>query len=130
MNMDTETSFAMDDIETVIKSSIGSVLTDTQYNPSKINDQINSIISATLKGLQSLNRPYKYATTAILMQKNGAGLVSAASTYWDAERDGLCKVMWENQTMHCVVTVFGTCVNVDDYAGDEEHGEVVNKKED
>ena len=45
--MDTETSFAMDDIETVIKSSIGSVLTDTQYNPSKINDQINSIISAT-----------------------------------------------------------------------------------
>ena len=47
------------------------------------------------------------------MQKNGAGLASAASTYWDAEKDGLCKVMWENQTMHCVVTVFGTCVNVE-----------------
>ena len=67
--METETaSFAIDDIETVIKSSIGSVLTDTQYNPTKINDQINSIISATLKGLQSLRRPYKYTTTAILME--------------------------------------------------------------
>jgi dynein light chain Tctex-type 1 len=127
--MDTETSFAIDDIETVIKSSIGSVLTSQSYNPSKINDQINSIISATLKGLQSLSRPYKYTTTAILMQKNGAGLVSAASTYWDAERDGLCKVMWENQTMHCVVTVFGTCVNVDENAGEENNEEVVNKKE-
>ena len=48
--------------------------------------------------------------------------MSAASTYWDAERDGLCKVMWENKTMHCVVTVFGTCVNVDD-GGDEEKKE-------
>ena len=120
--MDTETSFAIDDIETVIKSSIGSVLTDSQYNPSKVGDQINSIISACLKGLQSLARPNKYVVTTILMQKNGAGLVSAASTYWDAERDGLCKVMWENQTMHCVVTVFGTCVNVDD-GGDEEKKE-------
>ena len=42
------------------------------------------------------------------MQKTGAGLVSAASTYWDADRDGLCKVMWENSFMHCVVTVYGT----------------------
>ena len=48
--MDAETTFAIDDIETVIKSSIGSVLTDTQYNPTKVNDQVNSIVSATLKG--------------------------------------------------------------------------------
>ena len=82
-------------------------------NSAKINDWSNSIISAALKGLQSLNRPYKYAITVILMQKNGAGLVSAASTYWDASRDGLTKVMWENGTMHCVVTVYGTSVVTD-----------------
>lgn len=45
--------------------------------------------------------------------KNGAGLVSAASVYWDASRDGLCKVMWENGTMHCIVTVYGTSVNIE-----------------
>src|SRR5210317_1989692 len=135
--MDTETNFAVDDIETVIKSSIGSVLTDTQYDHTKVNDQINSIISACLKGLQSLNRPYKYVTTAILMQKNGAGLVSAASTYWDADRDGLCKVLWENQTAHCVVTVFGCCRDVDDVkdggGGESESSggaDVEEKKED
>jgi dynein light chain Tctex-type 1 len=60
-----------------------------------------------------LNRPYKYEITVIVMQKNGAGLVSAASTYWDTRKDGLCKVVWENGTMHCVVTVYGTCVNID-----------------
>ena len=60
-----------------------------------------------------MNRPYKYAITVIVMQKNGAGLVSAASTYWDASKDGLCKVTWENGTMHCVVTVYGMSVNID-----------------
>lgn len=39
--------------------------------------------------------------------------MSAASTYWDASRDGLTKVMWENGTMHCVVTVYGTSVVTD-----------------
>jgi dynein light chain Tctex-type 1 len=70
-------------------------------------------MSSALKGLQSLNRPYKYAITVIIMQKNGAGLVSATSTYWDRSKDGLCKVVWENSTMHCVVTVYGTSVNID-----------------
>ena len=65
------------------------------------------------------------------MQKNGAGFVTAASTFWDTERDGLCKVRWENQTIICVVTVFGCCVNVDDGTGDtvEEEVEEEEKEE-
>lgn len=47
------------------------------------------------------------------MQKNGAGLVSAATTFWDASKDGLCKVVLENSTRHCVLTVFGTIVNIE-----------------
>jgi hypothetical protein len=46
------------------------------------------------------------------MQKNGAGLVSTVSTYWDSSVDGLCKVIWENDTIQCLATVYGTCVNV------------------
>ncbi len=47
------------------------------------------------------------------MQKNGAGLVSVALTYCNTSKDGLCKVVWKNGTMHCIVTVYGTCVNID-----------------
>jgi dynein light chain Tctex-type 1 len=112
---DTIENFSSNDIEVVIKSAIRSVLTESvHFNSHKVNDWSNSIISAALKGLQSLNRPYKYAITVILMQKNGAGLVSAASTFWDVNKDGLCKVMWANQTTHCIVTVYGISVNVDD----------------
>uniref|UniRef100_A0A7R9W941 Dynein light chain Tctex-type 1 n=1 Tax=Pseudictyota dubia TaxID=2749911 RepID=A0A7R9W941_9STRA len=105
--------FVVEDVETVIKNAIGVVLSDASYISSKANDWSNSVISAALKGLESLNRPYKYCITVMIVQKNGAGLVSASSTYWDASKDGLCKVTWENSTMHCVVTVFGTSVNVD-----------------
>ena len=105
--------FVAEDVETVIKNAVGVVLKGAAYNPGKVDDWSNSIMAAVLKGLQSLNRPYKYCISVIIMQKNGAGLVSSASTYWDAVKDGLCKVTWENGSMHCVVTVFGSSVNVD-----------------
>lgn len=118
---DTVEQFSFDDCEVILKSSIGSVLTDsTHWKANKVNDLTNSIISAVLKGLQSLNRPYKYAITVILMQKNGAGLVSAGSTFWDTNKDGLCKVVWENLTTHCIVTVYGLSLNVDSSDGEKK----------
>mmetsp|Transcript_14672 Transcript_14672/g.29664 ORF Transcript_14672/g.29664 Transcript_14672/m.29664 type:complete len:118 (+) Transcript_14672:802-1155(+) len=105
-------AFSEEDIETVVKSAIGVVLGNVQYNPEKVNDWSNNILASVLKGLQSLNRPYKYCAIVTLMQKNGAGLVSSAATFWDPNKDGLCKVTWENATTHCIVTVYGLSVNV------------------
>jgi len=106
--------FIVEDISTVVSSAIGMVLRNVSFTSDKTKDWSNSIIQSSLKGLQSLNRPYKYCLTVTLMQKTGAGLVSAASMYWDPTKDGVCKVSWENETMHCVVAVFGVCVHVDD----------------
>uniref|UniRef100_A0A1I8HCI0 Transmembrane protein 267 n=2 Tax=Macrostomum lignano TaxID=282301 RepID=A0A1I8HCI0_9PLAT len=38
------------------------------------------------------------------MQKNGAGLHTASSCYWDNQTDGSCTIKWENKTMHVIVT--------------------------
>jgi len=105
--------FPAEDVETVVKNTIGTVLESASYNPRKVNDWCNSIIDSCLKELQSLSRPYKYVLTAIIMQKNGGGMVSSASMWWDTTKDGHCKVTWENGTMHCVVTVYGMSVNID-----------------
>ena len=110
--------FVVDDISTVVSSAIGSVLGNASFTSDKTKDWSNSIIQSSLKGLQSLNRPYKYCLIVTIMQKNGAGLVSAASVYWDPREDGVCKVSWENETMHCVVAVFGVSTNVDDAPDD------------
>ena len=108
--------FSSEDVETVVKNTVSTVLEAGMYNPKKVNDWCNSIIDISLKELQSLARPYKYVITALIMQKNGGGMVSAASMYWDNTKDGVCKVTWENGTMHCVVTVYGLSVNIDNPA--------------
>ena len=44
------------------------------------------------------------------MQKNGAGLHTASSCFWDNTTDGSCTVRWENKTMYCIVSVFGLSI--------------------
>jgi dynein light chain Tctex-type 1 len=58
----------------------------------QVTDWTNHIVDNCLRELQSLNKPYKYIITCIIMQKNGAGLNTAASMYWDTEKDNQCEV--------------------------------------
>ena len=105
--------FSTEDIEIIVKTSINNVLKDAMYNSAKVDDWSSSIIDSTLKGLQSLNRPFKYVVTTVLVQKNGGGLVSSSSFFWDDDKDGVSKVTWENETIHALITVFGLSVHID-----------------
>jgi hypothetical protein len=44
--------------------------------------------------------------SAHVVQRLGAGLHTAAATYWDAGTDGKVCVVWESQTLTVVTTVF------------------------
>ena len=46
------------------------------------------VIELTMKRLKELNQPFKYIVTCAIMQKNGAGLHMATSTFWDNSSDG------------------------------------------
>jgi len=53
-------------------------------------------------------------TGIVIQQRNGAGLHSSTSCYWDAGNDGVHTYVWPkekskdavNKTMWCIVTVF------------------------
>jgi Tctex-1 family len=73
----------------------------------QVTDWTNHIVDNCLRELQSLNKPYKYIITCIIMQKNGAGLNTAASMYWDTEKDNQCEVSFVHlptveQHLNCV----------------------------
>lgn len=87
---------------------------ECSYNPKKVNEWSNTIVVKCLKDLYEMNKPFKYVISCIIMQKNGAGLNSSASMHWDTAKDGFCKVPWQNSTMHCIVSVFGLSINIDD----------------
>ena len=137
MSEDSE-EFQVEDVEQVVKSSLqSSISQESRYDPETANTTSRSLLEACIKNLAALNKPFKYVVTAIIMQKNGAGLHTAMGAYWDARKDGACtgraqrcpraapalshpsphhhpagtaKISWENETMHIVVTVYGIAI--------------------
>lgn len=105
-----EAAFVPDDVSNIIKESLDAVLQNTQYNESKVGQWTSSCLENCIKKLTGLNKPFKYVVTCVIMQKNGAGLHTAASCYWDSATDGSRTVRWENKTMYCIATVFGLAV--------------------
>jgi len=116
MEFQSEDVFSQEDVDTIVKTAISSCLTDVMYNHKKVNDWINTIVDSCLKELQSLNRPFKYIVTCIIMQQNGAGMNTAATMFWDTSKDGRYVMNWSNNTMHVLVTVYGIAVNIDNAA--------------
>jgi dynein light chain Tctex-type 1 len=49
----------------------------------------------------------KYMVHVVLLKKSpSVGFHSATSAIWDPNTDGMCSVAWENDSMHCLITVF------------------------
>ena len=130
--MDESAEFVTEEVEAILRVAIHQCFTDAikpasgaapeeddgpkecAYNPRKVNEWTNTIVGKCLKDLYEMNKPFKYVITCIIMQKNGAGLNSSASMHWDAGKDGFCRVPWQNSTMHCIVSVYGLSVHIDD----------------
>lgn len=111
---DDAAEFSVEDVEGIVRKAIVTTLNEHTYNAKKVNEWTNGIVTSCLKDLQALSRPFKYIITCIIMQKNGAGLNTSASMFWDSTKDGYCKVPWQNSTIHCIVAVYGLSVNIDD----------------
>lgn len=111
---DEAAEFSVEDVEAIVRTAIHSTLNEHDYNGKKVEDWTNAIVNICLKELQALNRPFKYIITSIIMQKNGAGMTTSTSMHWDAGKDGYCKIPWQNATMHCVVSIFGASVTIED----------------
>lgn len=99
--------FVVDDVSKIIKETVESTIGGNAYQNDKVNSWTGSVVETVLQVLTQLQKPYKYIVTCMIMQKNGAGLHTASSCYWNNDMDGSCTVRWENKTMYCIVSVFG-----------------------
>ncbi len=109
-DMQEETQFVVDDVSKIIKEAIEVSIGGNTYSHQKVNNWTSSVVENVLGSLCKLAKPYKYIVTCTIMQKNGAGLHTASSCYWDNSTDGSCTVRWENKTMFCIVSVFGLAI--------------------
>mmetsp|Transcript_40524 Transcript_40524/g.77414 ORF Transcript_40524/g.77414 Transcript_40524/m.77414 type:complete len:120 (-) Transcript_40524:351-710(-) len=96
----------LDEMDAVIRQSIESTLGTAGFQPSKINAWTSNIVEGCLKRLAALEKPFKYVVTAALAQKSGGGMHIASTSLWDDKTDAKMTIMWENPTMHVIVTVY------------------------
>ncbi|CAH1099110.1 unnamed protein product [Psylliodes chrysocephalus] len=102
-----ENLFVPEDVNKIIKSTIEINLSDAEYKPDKISAWSANISEQILASLSKLNKMFKYVVTCSILQRSGAGLHTASSCYWDNSTDGICTVRWENNSLYCIVTVYG-----------------------
>ncbi|KAK1156908.1 dynein light chain Tctex-type 1-like [Acipenser oxyrinchus oxyrinchus] len=102
-----ETAFVVDDVSNIIKDAVESTIGSSAYQHNRVNQWTSSVVETSLNQLTKLGKPFKYIVTCVILQKNGAGLHTASSCFWDNTVDGSCTVRWENKTMYCIVSIFG-----------------------
>mmetsp|Transcript_19528 Transcript_19528/g.59073 ORF Transcript_19528/g.59073 Transcript_19528/m.59073 type:complete len:121 (-) Transcript_19528:98-460(-) len=111
---DDSAEFSVENVQMIVKNTIVQTIADHIYNAKQVDGWVNVIVETCLKHLQNLNRPFKYLITCVITQMNGAGMNTATAQYWDQSKDGVASIAYNNGNMHCVVTVFGLCVHIDD----------------
>jgi dynein light chain Tctex-type 1 len=110
----TQVTFIPENVEPICYTAIEAVLKDKMYNESMVQKWVDEICASITKELVEMNKPFKYLVSAVVMQKNGAGLHQAYSCYWDNAIDNTIVAKWPsekkkdpNARMVCIVTVFG-----------------------
>jgi len=104
--------FSVEEVSKMVKSCIETRLggQGTSYSHSSVSHWTAGIVEDVLKQLSIMNDNYKYVATCVIMERNGTGLHTASSCYWDNHTDGSCSVRWENKSMYCIVSVFALAV--------------------
>jgi len=103
----SSSQFVVDEVTTMIREAMEQIIGGNMYHSNKVPQWTNTTVEHILGQLTKQNSQLKYVVTCVIMQKNGAGLHTASSCYWDNTTDGSCTVRWENKTMYCIVSVFG-----------------------
>jgi dynein light chain Tctex-type 1 len=98
--------FNQDEVKEIVTDGIESTLKDYGYSQGKVDQWAATIIESCLKRLASLERPFKYVVTCVIVERAGAGLQSACCAFWDPNTDGILP------TYTHLYTLIYTCTHI------------------
>lgn len=99
--------FESDAIRKITEDIINEELGDKPYDHGQVSKWSNTILENTLKKLCEQFSSFKFVSQCLILQKAGGGLYVSSSCYWDSNTDGMVSVHWENDTIHCIVSIYG-----------------------
>ena len=114
-----ELSFIPEQVEPILYKAIEDVLASkanpVSYDEALVKQWIDTICDKCMHGLNEMQKPYKYIVTCTIMQRNGAGIHTAHSCYWNVVDDNVAQVYWPNDKKRdtnnarliCMITAVG-----------------------
>ncbi len=96
-----------DEITSKAHNVMSSVLENKSYNPAKVPEWIDGINMNCVDYLRKASPNFKYIVNCFIQQKVGAGLHFDTITHWDSKHDGAVTSKFENESLICVIVIFG-----------------------
>lgn len=97
-------------LKEIVTSSIEAELKGKEYSAKDGPTYAHQISERIVKQLPEKSKEFKYSVTCIILNKSEGGLHMSSSCYWNATTDGNIVERWENDTMYCIVTLFGFAI--------------------
>ncbi|KAJ6635456.1 Dynein light chain Tctex-type protein 2B [Pseudolycoriella hygida] len=102
-----EETFKGSAVKEIISSVLSNILEDQIYSNDKIPEWISKIADDINTQVMNLNmKRYKHIVQTVVVQK-GAGCRYISRCRWDSECDSQVTNYFTNESMVCIVTVFG-----------------------
>jgi dynein light chain Tctex-type 1 len=96
------------EIQAIVKAKVSEKLSDKVYKAEQIKGWCEEIIREILRELAKEQfQPFKYLANCLVLSKRSNGVHTVTMSLWDPQNDGSVTEQWANDSMQCIVTVWG-----------------------
>jgi dynein light chain Tctex-type 1 len=96
------------DIQARVKSTVEEKLTGKDYKADLVKGWCEEVIRDILRQLSDEKfQPFKYMANCLVLSKRSNGVHTVTMSLWDPQNDGSVTEQWSNDSMQCIVTVWG-----------------------
>jgi dynein light chain Tctex-type 1 len=99
--------FEAEAVRAITEQVIQSVLNVLPYDHKHVNKWSSEILETAVHKVCERFPSYKFASQCLILQKEGADFHVLSFCYWDSSIDGMVTIRWENEKMHCIVSIYG-----------------------
>ena len=96
-----------DELTNMVNGVIFNYLNGKKYDADKAQTWCNNISDEIIKALHQQQRGFKFVCATTIFQKGKSSLHFSSTCLWHPEKDGSITVKFENEHMHCFVSLFG-----------------------
>jgi dynein light chain Tctex-type 1 len=102
-------SFAVlkEEVASSVNKLVNSFLQSKEYSQDEVQQWTASLSEEIVKTLKGMSSNFKFCVSCMILQKGDAGMHISTTCYWDSNQDGSVAIKCENNSMYCIVNIFG-----------------------